>query len=498
MPRAKKTSKPSTSTKKQKSGVTIRMYNCGFGDCFLLTFHAQDGSPRYVAIDCGVHHQYQEKKFENPQERMQKIAENIADYTGKHLHIVAVTHEHTDHTLGFRYAKDIFEKIQVDDLWLSWAENSEDEVTKTFKKSIKKSVEELTSSLNSLKQIDDELAANIYGLMGFEVELGAAAPKETELNFLRRLREKVNTTTLQYHEPGQDPLTIPGVSGVKVHVLGPPKDPKKIKDLREGNELYPEFAAISEFRSFAMALESRLKTASGGDESGVKQDLPFDMGYVIDPQNVKTETKYQDFFREHYGFSNEKGQEEEWRRIDDDWLATTGEELALKIGNYTNNTSLVLAFELTDTQPHKFLLFAADAQSSNWLSWYDKDKVKVDVENLLRNTVFYKTGHHCSRNATLREKGLELMNDPGLVAMIPVDQKWANDKMDWEHPAPKLLKSLEEKTKNRVLRSDRISSMPDILQKPDTLTKKEWDTFLNSVEWDHSPDKLWIQYTVEG
>jgi hypothetical protein len=82
--------------------------------------------------------------------------------------------------------------------------------------------------------------------------------------------------------------------------------------------------------------------------------------------------------------------------------------------------------------------------------------------------------------------------------MIPVDQKWANDEMHWEHPAEKLLGRLEEKTKNKILRTDTIPLMPKALKKPDTLESNEWRNFLSLVEWDHGPDNLWIQYTVEG
>ena len=34
--------------------VTIRMYNAGFGDCFLITIPAPD-RPRRILVDCGKH-----------------------------------------------------------------------------------------------------------------------------------------------------------------------------------------------------------------------------------------------------------------------------------------------------------------------------------------------------------------------------------------------------------------------------------------------------------
>ena len=59
----------------------------------------------------------------------------------------------------------------------------------------------------------------------------------------------------------------------------------------------------------------------------------------------------------------------EWRRIDKEWLYSA-EQLALDMNDQTNNSSLVLAFELG--KGGKVLLFAADAQRGNWLSWARK------------------------------------------------------------------------------------------------------------------------------
>ena len=83
----------------------------------------------------------------------------------------------------------------------------------------------------------------------------------------------------------------------------------------------------------------------------------------------------------------------------------------MQLDNKTNNTSLVLAFELIDT--HRVFLFAADAQVGNWLSWEKTNwKLKtgdvVTGPDLLARTVYYKVGHHGSQNATLEKKGLEL------------------------------------------------------------------------------------------
>ena len=65
-----------------------------------------------------------------------------------------------------------------------------------------------------------------------------------------------------------------------------------------------------------------------------------------------------------------------WRRVDEDWLHVAT-DLALQLDSATNNTSLVLAIErIADG---KVLLFPADAQEGNWLSWHDaSDQVERD------------------------------------------------------------------------------------------------------------------------
>jgi beta-lactamase superfamily II metal-dependent hydrolase len=73
------------------------------------------------------------------------------------------------------------------------------------------------------------------------------------------------------------------------------------------------------------------------------------------------------------------------------------------MNNATNNSSLVLAFEVS--KGGKVLLFAGDAQAGNWRSWsqasFDDGRAKVAAKDLLGRTVLYKVGHHGSHNATL-------------------------------------------------------------------------------------------------
>jgi hypothetical protein len=205
------------------------------------------------------------------------------------------------------------------------------------------------------------------------------------------------------------------------------------------------------------------------------------------------------FFRDHYGDENiavnetEDGKEiplnAAWRRMTTDDTADAG-ALALAMNNATNNSSLVLAFELS--KGGKVLLFAGDAQAGNWRSWsedaFDDEGTDVEAEDLLGRTVLYKVGHHGSHNATMKgkvgsnEASLAIMAQgkyaPEFVAMITAVEAWAHQKPkpDWNHPFPAIKEALVKKAGGRVLQTD--SSLPD---KPVGDGARSWEAFLERV-----------------
>ena len=77
----------------------------------------------------------------------------------------------------------------------------------------------------------------------------------------------------------------------------------------------------------------------------------------------------------------------------------------------------------------------------------------VTGPDLLRRTIVYKVGHHGSFNATLREKGLEMM-DSLQAALVPVDHDMAVKKKWDKIPLPSLIDALAAKTNGAVIRAD--------------------------------------------
>ena len=80
--------------------------------------------------------------------------------------------------------------------------------------------------------------------------------------------------------------------------------------------------------------------------------------------------------------------------------------------------------------------------------------------DLLSRTVLYKVGHHGSHNATLRDKGLEQMVSPELIALVPVNKQQAQKNRWMEMPFNSLIARLQEKTRGRVIQSDSAISAP--------------------------------------
>src|ERR1035438_1744038 len=73
--------------------VTVRMYNVGFGDCFLVTFHyAPPLNDQHILIDFGS---------VSGSVNMKQIAVQIRDACGGKLYAVVATHRHRDHIGGF-------------------------------------------------------------------------------------------------------------------------------------------------------------------------------------------------------------------------------------------------------------------------------------------------------------------------------------------------------------------------------------------------------------
>ena len=334
-------------------------------------------------------------------------------------------------------AKDAFDKLKVHEVWLGWTENRNDPLTQKLKAQRDAALASLRLGLSRLQLAGDEPAAEVVELGGLLEFFGAAKGASTE-DALANVREM--SSNLRFCLPSDAPVE-PSGTGARFYVLGPPHDEKllrKINPSARDKETYG--LAVDGFQLFMAGAGTALDSNDRG--------RPFDGQYEI-PFSYAKEMA---FFQQQYWTPADAT--DNWRLIDSDWLGGST-ELALQLDSLTNNTSLVLAIELADGD---VLLFAADAQVGNWLSWqgleWEIAGKKVTGPDLLKRTIFYKVGHHGSHNATLRDKGLEQM-EKLRVAMIPVDEAMAKKK-HWDHmPLDELVAALNEKAKGLVLRVDK-------------------------------------------
>ena len=501
----------------QVRDVKIRMYRPGLGDCFLLTFTGSNGEKRYMMIDCGVLQQ-----TENDAERLLKIGQDIKTQTGGDdtrngkLHVIAATHEHADHLAGFNFHINLFtQQFDIDEVWMPWTENKDDpkvsEIYATARKipldALRSALEEWKKSKSTgtpeyVKKILDFVA---LGQMDCMKTLGKFAP--------RYLHPDASRDKPDPDGPSQV-VERDDFGEIRFHVLGPPNNIKDImrSDIPKTRNQIRMGDPINQATSLATALVNRNPpTDMEAQDDSYALDLeeiynlclPFDKSRAVPVDKATSDP----FFIEHYGFKDEAGHGPDWRRINSDWLESSA-ELALDLDSNVNNTSLVLAIELSPGGD--ILLFPGDAQHGNWLSWVNTKKGK----DILNRTVFYKVGHHGSNNATLIQGGLDQMISPRLVAMIPVDPV---RQPGWHMPNPALYSRILGQTQGRViiacqgasetppcacpsidftLPTDKPGSMTDMEWKQ-YCQSLEWQEFIQSIDWDHSPDRLWVEYSLK-
>lgn len=437
--------------------VRVRMYRQGLGDCHLITVLDRAKPVFRMLIDCGVY-----QTVSGGADKMRRIVADVIEETGGEVDVLVVTHEHWDHVSGFVQARALFAthddqnpagKLRVGAVWMGWTEDPQDKVARQIVQQRGAAIKSLAAAEKAAIGLMEtgnvsatSLAAGLTGVLGFFG--GTGRTTADALTFARSLVAKP-----RYCRPSDAPVDV--APGVRSYVLGPPLDPAKLFKLADDEETY----TMAPSRA-----QTALFNAIGGpsaDADEVESSQPFEASKrrpspFLDKPSAAVEAEARhDFFAASYWGADDDGLDQSWRRIDGDWLTGT-RQLALKLDNATNNTSVVVAFEIEATG--KTLVFAADAQVGSWLSWLDlkwgADATEVTGPDLLERAVFLKVGHHGSHNATLRGKGLETMGGD-LIAFVPTDEDVAK-KVGWGRmPLPSLITALDRHTGGRVARSDK-------------------------------------------
>lgn len=492
-------------------GAIVRMYRIGHGDCFLLAFHG-DTKPVHVLIDCG----YKPGSPAFLKSTPDDVVADIRAVTGDRIDVAVITHEHQDHVNAITNKR--FDGLKVGEVWFAWTESTEDKLAKRLRKKYGDSLRALVAASNMLAASDPEQARKISELIALEIggemeatpmSIAAAAAMAADGGSANkksmRLLRGLSSKDPRCIYPHKEIIQLPGAKSVRVFALGPPYDEDLLEDLdpHEG-EGFPKqgLAGNSIAPSFAAAVNRNGKAGDAGS--------PFSARHSIQLDRINKDATVSRWFKAQYGTGagtvspndDEVPSAAKFRRIDNDWLLAA-ENLALAMGNDTNNASLVLAFELG--KGGKVLLFAADAQRGNWASWAAKPfkdgDAEVDVREVLGRTVLYKTGHHGSHNATLT--GKETSKVPNLAwlgrgkyageftAMITAVRKWADGKAGWDHPLKAIKTALLERCGGRVFQTDTdLAKMTKHVEASD----RSWDEFQRRA----SGNNLYFDYRIDA
>jgi hypothetical protein len=503
--------------------VKVRMYRQGFGDCFLLSFFQDKERVFTMLIDCGI-----KMNTKSDTAPIDKVIENLKEtLTPKggsrpKLDVLVATHEHWDHIAYFHPTRspDFFKDFDIGQVWLAWTEDPDDHEATTINSRLRegatalhlaaeklqvaeKDEGEQSADMNfgfSVKQARAEFNRKMDDVLGFYGGFGVKEVSDSGIVF--KDKAKISTMTEEAMqriiklgtEGGGIKYLLPGTTvdehlvpkGINVFVLGPPKSSLINQSNPSRGDAHETYLSIdrSGMTSFVDGL---LGMGAGGNGKASGVGSPFGGKVGIAPEDAAKDAYFADtYFAE----------KEAYRKIEHNWLDLAG-QFALQLDGAINNTSLVLAIELADSG--KVLLFPGDAQVGSWLSWHDfkwtvKNGATTETRtatDLLNKTVLYKVSHHGSHNATVREKGLELMTHPELVAMIPEKEKSYSGIL--HQP---LLDRLNTLCKGRVVISADGDHPPDDLKKtrPDGLSTAEWEAFKEQLKI----KTLFIEYTVKA
>ncbi|QBF26742.1 hypothetical protein EXN22_13930 [Pseudomonas tructae] len=494
-------------------GFTVRHYCQGIGDCHLLRFAQDQGAPYWMLIDCGIH-----SSIKGGSQIIDDIVADIHQQTGGNIDVLVLTHEHTDHNSAFRASSKRFAPFNIDEVWMAWTESPSDPDAQRLDKFKQQALNALSGAsrqLHGVAHLDaakasaplregiDELLAFSFGAQGETVR------------GMRDAASKLANKGIKYLEPSHAPLSIPGTSAIRAYVLAPSRNTDYLNIVDRVGERY---SMASDENGLRVAQTLSNAFAAAAPESDFTDlTAPFDPSLGSRLSDLERATKPHNaiaaFAHSHYFGASERQPliaskkrvrttdanetDQAWRRIDFDWLGSAG-TLAMQLDSKTNNTSLVLAFEIVDSG--RVVLFAADAQIGNWLSWQDAgwtlpDGTQVSGPDLLKRTVYYKVGHHGSENATAKAKGLELMTSKDLSAFVPTNESDAK-KVNWgEMPYHSLLAALEQQCGPRVIRADN----PNLLggQAPFTTPSGSIQAVrVGTVGQGGDPRRVWVEFDV--
>jgi hypothetical protein len=348
--------------------VRVRMYQVGFGDCFLLSFDYTPKASRHVLIDCGS----MAYPKGSPSGLIKRVAKHIAATVGDDPFAVVATHRHADHISGFDPGANgkgpgaIIAGLNPRFVVQPWTEDP-DLAVDAEGPPLRGGMALRQQTLDSLNMIAEELVRQYVPRLK---RRRASSSIARQVDFIgqdnikngRAVKNLMNMAPNDYVYAGRTTRLTRFLPGVRVHVLGPPT--------------VQQHAAV------------RQQRASDTDEFWHLQMRSLNMGSTVG----RTESDM--LFKDHPSTPGRNAP------IAARWLVNALKEenaeqllqLVRMLDDAMNNTSLILLFECGKEK----LLFPGDAQIENWQYALSKDSLSKHVDKVS----VYKVGHHGSLNAT--------------------------------------------------------------------------------------------------
>ena len=361
--------------------VQVRMYDVGFGDCFLLSVPYATGA-RHVLIDFGTTHGA-------PSAHMLSVAKDIATTCGGKLTAVVATHRHRDHIEGFATRKggkgpgDVIASLKPDLVIQPWTEHPKAAPDATEPPKDRKALRLEIQSLSARQELAASLVARLKATRTIPRDLDYLAGNNLRnVSAVENLMRMGKKGKAEYVYSGFKTDLSKLLPGVKVHVLGPPTVRQTDTVLKQRQSDQDEFwmLRLKMSRPPSKAVGASLPREKQGSASRVPQHARWFVGQMKSIELAEVRS------------------------------------IVESLDKAMNNTSVILLFEAGSQR----LLFPGDAQIENWAYALDP---KRGFRKLLEGVTVYKVGHHGSRNATPKTlwnlfKARRSSGGKGLVSLI--------------------------------------------------------------------------------
>lgn len=345
------------------STMTIRMYNVGFGDSFLLLLPGR----KTILVDAGFHSQGRGAFTANDLAR--QIAADAKAHSGKaRIDVVIATHRHQDHVFAFNSTE--WEQVEIGEVWMPWVEDRNNPDAKKLWKKQQGFAMALHHAASSFALLPDQRAELDFLLWNAGIDITGLVPEaelaawsnQGALDVLHDGFKHRQRSDPRFLPEGNDfPETFESdvITGMKVHVLGPPRDPDEIEELDPAGD-------DETYKALMLRAAAVLHQEVSAPFSEQWRVSDTDPGPKLDPGDLK----------------RLKG------------LAHSADALlaAKAVDDMINSTSLVLVLDIGSAR----LLLPGDAEWGTWKRILANNKAC----SLLRGATFFKVGHHGSHNAT--------------------------------------------------------------------------------------------------